>query len=97
MLIKSLRSLLFSAACQAATTRLYEIEQAIVHEENPYNIRFRLDSESYYDVSMGNTQRLITSVHIDHPDPFATGDFLLWVELSFFLQDSSGVMQIKTT
>ena len=97
MLSKSLSALLFSAACQAAPTRLYEIEQEIVHEANPYTIRFSLDSESYYDVSMGNTQRLITSVHIDHPDPFATGDFLLRVDLSFFLQDSTGVVQIKTT
>ena len=91
MLIKSLRSLLFSAACQAASTTLYEMEQEVQTDDGVLKVRFTLDSEFYYDASVGDLQRLTTSVHVDHPNPFEDGIFT-HIYHHFKLQDLDGTM-----
>ena len=60
MFFKSLSALLFSAACQADTTTLCDHEAVVKTEtEGDITIRFLLDSELYYDDSLGDIQRLI--------------------------------------
>ena len=61
MFSKSLSALLLTAACHAALpTRLYEIEQ-VVQDANAEDIiiLFSLDSEFFYDDSLGDMQRLV--------------------------------------
>ena len=71
MLLKSMSALLFNAACQAEPTKLYEFEQEVENSDGDLiKILFILESEFYYDESVGDIQQLITSVHVDHPDPF---------------------------
>ena len=71
--MKSLVALLFSVACQAATTTLYEMEQEIETDDRVWTILFKLESEFLYDASVGDLQRLTTSVSVDHPNPFEVG------------------------
>merc|ERR1719350_322108 len=97
MYFKSLLSaLLFNAACQAAPTRLYEVEQVIKSDNfGDVAVLFTLDSEFYEEASLGLIQRLITSVRVEHPDPIVDGIFSDIYHFSI-LQDFNGTMEIET-
>ena len=59
MFHKSLSALLISAACQAAPTMLNELEQVVTTSHGELTILLTLESEFYYDDSVGDVQRLI--------------------------------------
>ena len=61
MFRKSLSALLLTAASQAALTRLYEIEQVVQEKDSDavITILFSLDSEFFFDDSVGDMQRLV--------------------------------------
>merc|ERR1719350_274971 len=98
MYFKSLLSaLFFNAACQAASTRLYEVEQVIESDNfGDVAVLFTLDSEFYEDASAGGLiQRLISSVRVEHPDPIVDGIFSDIYHFSI-IQDFNGTMEIET-